>query len=745
MEGTAGTFAPGDRITNYEILGLAGAGGMGFVYKALDEKLERAVALKFLPPELTFSDKDRKRLLQEAKAASALDHPNIGVIHGIEETPDGRIFIVMAFYEGTTLSQRIRKGPISIAETVQVCHQIAVGLSEAHKHNIIHRDIKPSNIILTNQNVVKIVDFGLALILKDLSATRSLSAPGTPVYMAPEQIQLAPADRRSDIWALGVVLAEMLLGHHPFGGESWGAIVYRILNAPPDSLANFPQDLQVITYCALAKNPDRRYQGCPEFLSDLDRFRSQLQSLEVDPKAETLSTSALAAKGLQKYVHDASGSSKSTVGERSNTRRWLMGTVAVLAVLATVWLSPLRSWVLSRHLFGHQPEKAAYEAYLSAANHLQRYDRKGNLDLAISELKSTVERDPKFALGFAELGEAYRLKYQQDHDHKWLDEALTNCKSALALDSGVSAIYVTLGRIHNDSGNHDLAITEFQQALALDPRNAEALQGLAYAHESAGRISDAEAAFNRAVALRPDSWNSYNALGLFYYRQHRLPDAIAQLNRATELTPDNTLAYNNLAGAYLASARPEDLVLAEKALRRSIEISPTYPALANLGFLYIQQKRYLESAEMTKKALKLNDKDFLAWENLDWAYRWLGQDAKAAVARTKAVELLERAAQANPRDAQAQSHLAYHYGGKGLREEALTRVQAALALAPEDPDVLANVSATYEELGDHKQAVEYAQLSLQKGFTLADLLPDPDMRSVLADASFRAQATLTNR
>jgi serine/threonine protein kinase/Tfp pilus assembly protein PilF len=728
MEGRPGTFAAGDRITDYEILGLAGAGGMGFVYKALDKKLERVVALKFLPPELTFSDKDRKRLLQEAKAASALDHPNIGVIYGIEETTEGQTFIVMAFYKGTTLSQRILKGPISIGETVQICHQIALGLSEAHKHNIIHRDIKPSNIILTNQNVVKIVDFGLALILNDLSATRSLGTPGTAVYMAPEQTQRVPADRRSDMWALGIVMTEMLLGHHPFARENWGATIYAILNDPPDSLTNFPQDLQVIASRALAKNPDRRYQGCLEFLSDLDRFRSQLQSVEVDLGTEGLSTSPPAA-----------------VREKSNARRWLIGTVAILAVLATLWFSPLGPWVLRRHLVGHQPEKAAYEAYLSAVSSIHRYDQKGNLDLAISELKSAIERDPRFALGFAELGEAYRLKYQQDHDQKWVNEALANCKSALALDSGLSGVYVTLGRIHNDSGDHDLAMTEFQKALGLDPRNAEAVQGVAYAYESAGRISDAESAYKKAVALRPDSWDAYNTLGLFYYRQHRFSEAIAQLNRAIDLTPDNTLAYNNLAGAYLASARPEDLVLAEKALRRSIAANPTYPALANLGFLYLQQKRYLESAEMTEEALKLNDKDFLTWENLDWAYRWLGQDAKSAAARIKALELLEQGAQANPRDAQIQSHLACQYGGRGLREQALTRVQAALALEPENPDVLANVSATYEELGDHRQAVQYAQLSLKKGFTIADLVPDPDMRSVLADSSFHAQELTTNQ
>src|SRR5215831_18133906 len=173
MEETAKSLAAGDRVLNYEILDLAGVGGMGIVYKALDTKLQRLVALKFLPPHLTSSDHDRKRLLHEARSASTLDHPNIGVIHAIEETPDGQTFIVMAFYEGMTLMQRIASGPLSVYDAVGIACQIAQGLGEAHNHNIIHRDIKPSNILLTRQGVAKIVDFGLALVLTDMGSTRS--------------------------------------------------------------------------------------------------------------------------------------------------------------------------------------------------------------------------------------------------------------------------------------------------------------------------------------------------------------------------------------------------------------------------------------------------------------------------------------------------------------------------------------------------------------------------------------------
>jgi serine/threonine protein kinase/Flp pilus assembly protein TadD len=737
MEDTARTFTTGDRISNYEILGLAGIGGMGVVYKALDNKLERQVALKFLPPHLTFSEKDRKRLLQEAKAASALDHPNIGVIHGIDDTPDGQAFIVMAFYEGTNLSQHIKSGPLALLEAVDIACQAASGLAEAHRHHIIHRDIKPSNILITRQGLVKIVDFGLALVLTDLDSTRSLDLRGTAVYMAPEQIQRVPPDQRSDIWALGVVLAEMLLGNHPFLRDSWTTTISAIVNDPPSGIDRAPQDLQAIVFQALAKDPTNRYQSCDLFLADLKRFRSRLQMVEAAPDDLTLTTPTIALKDLERYARDASDPFKTDDERKQKIRSRLLVAFSVAALLVAFWFSPLRPALWNR-ISGHGTQSVAYESYLSAVNLVRRYDKPGNLDRAIAELRSAVARDPQFALGHAELGEAYRLKYQQDHDSKWLDEALANCKTALSLDGSLSAVYATLGRIHHDAGNHDLALTEFHRALDLDPQNADAFNGIGYAQEAAGHIPEAETNYKKAVALRPDYWDSYNTLGSFYQRQHRPQDAIAQLKKAVDLAPDNALAYDNLAVVYLTGGTPQDLVEAEKALRKSVDLTPSYAAYANLGYLYSQQDRFADAAEMTRKALQLNGKDFLVWENLLNDYLELGQKDNALAARNQALELLEQAAQSRPRDAQVQAHLALHYGSKGMRNQAMTRVQSALALAPNDADVLANVAEAYEAMGDRKQAIQYAQLSLQNGYTLADLRRDPDMKAVLVDPEFQA-------
>src|SRR5215471_9814884 len=152
----------GETVSHYRVLEKLGAGGMGVVYKALDLQLERAVALKFLPHELLPSDSDRERFLREARSASALDHPNIGVIHGVDKTPDGHLFIVMAYYDGQTLGQKLRSGPLPLREALDLMIQICAGLAAAHARNIIHRDIKPSNILVTKDGAVRIVDFGLA-------------------------------------------------------------------------------------------------------------------------------------------------------------------------------------------------------------------------------------------------------------------------------------------------------------------------------------------------------------------------------------------------------------------------------------------------------------------------------------------------------------------------------------------------------------------------------------------------------
>jgi eukaryotic-like serine/threonine-protein kinase len=179
MSEAASALASGERVGNYQILGKLGAGGMGEVYKALDLKLQRTVALKFLPPELNAGERDKERFLREAQTASSLDHTHIGVIHGIEETPDGRSFIVMAYYDGESLAQKIQAGSLAFRDAVDMAIQIGEGLAEAHAHHIVHRDIKPSNVTITSQGTAKIVDFGLARIVATPTATQTGGTTGT--------------------------------------------------------------------------------------------------------------------------------------------------------------------------------------------------------------------------------------------------------------------------------------------------------------------------------------------------------------------------------------------------------------------------------------------------------------------------------------------------------------------------------------------------------------------------------------
>jgi serine/threonine-protein kinase len=380
---------------------------------------------------------------------------------------------------------------------------------------------------------------------------------------------------------------------------------------------------------------------------------------------------------------------------------------------------------------------AAYESYLKALGYMQRYDKPGNLQLAVDALKSAVETDPHFALGFGELGEVYRLKYQTEKDSRWIEQALANCKRALELQDRLPSVYVTLGRVHDATGKADLAVEEFQHALQLDPRSVEAQNGMAHAYENAGRIKDAEAAFQHVIALRPDYWDGYNTLALFYDRQRRYDEAIAQLNKALRLTPDNAVLYFNLGAFYLDTGDLKKHPEAEKELRKSIELSPSYAAYANLGILYMQEKRYEESAQMSEKALRQNDKDYVVWDNLASAYEWLKIKDKAAEARGRELELVEREAETKGRDAQVQSVLGVLYAQKKLRDKALPRVQAALALSPDDPGILANIGEAYEDLGERREAVKFIERSMEKGTALEDLRANHALQDLLSDTNFR--------
>ncbi len=266
----------GTRISHYEILEKLGEGGMGVVYKATDTRLDRTVALKFLPPHAILSEETKGRFMQEAKAAAALNHSHICTIYGVEES-DGKMFIAMEYIDGGTLRSKLPFPKVD--DAVGIAVQIAEALSEAHVKGIVHRDIKADNIMLTSKGQAKVMDFGLAKLKGSLKLTRTSSTVGTLAYMAPEQIQGGDVDSRSDIFSFGVLLFEMLTGKTPFRGEHEAAMVYSIVNEEPQSLDQLRSDLPpVITYViqkCLEKDAADRYQHMEDVVSELRRSQKK--------------------------------------------------------------------------------------------------------------------------------------------------------------------------------------------------------------------------------------------------------------------------------------------------------------------------------------------------------------------------------------------------------------------------------------------------------------------------------------
>ncbi len=269
----------GRSLQHYAVRSVLGGGGMGVVYQAEDTRLKRPVALKFLPPSLSRDAAAKQRFLREARAASALDHPNICTIHEVGETPEGQLFIAMACYRGETLRSRIERGPLPFDEAVEWALQTAEGLVMAHARGIIHRDVKPANLMITEEGIVKILDFGLAKLSSGAHLTQTGAAIGTAAYMSPEQARGEAVDHRTDIWAFGVVLYEMLAGRRPFDGDFAPAVLYSVLNQDPRPItgmrSGLPMQIGLLIDRALAKSVEARYQRMADLLADLQALRDR--------------------------------------------------------------------------------------------------------------------------------------------------------------------------------------------------------------------------------------------------------------------------------------------------------------------------------------------------------------------------------------------------------------------------------------------------------------------------------------
>ncbi len=270
------------QVGHYKILQRIGKGGMGIVYRAHDTRLDRPVALKFLSLQHGADRSGALRLIREARAASRLDHPNICAVHEIGETPDGRLFIAMAFCDGETLAEKIARGPLPVSEALKHATAMADALSCAHEAGIVHRDLKPANVIVTARGEVKIVDFGLAKIRGMTTITARGSLLGTAAYMSPEQTRGVAFDARTDVWSLGVVVYEMLSGGRPFPGDTIDVVIQRIREVEPAPLETLrpevPSWLSSAVRTALRKDPEARYGSAAELLRDLQSGRAGSRS-----------------------------------------------------------------------------------------------------------------------------------------------------------------------------------------------------------------------------------------------------------------------------------------------------------------------------------------------------------------------------------------------------------------------------------------------------------------------------------
>ena len=275
----------GSTISHYKILEKLGQGGMGVVYKAQDTKLGRVVALKFLKADALDDEEAKTCFLREARAAAALDRSNVCSIYDVDEE-DGQTFLAMSFVEGESIRGKISRRPLPVNEALDYAIQAAQGLQEAHSKGIVHRDIKSANLMVTQQGQVKIMDFGLARLADQSRLTKTATFLGTPAYMSPEQAQRKPADARSDIWSLGVVLYEMVSGRLPYEGENEHGVLYGIVGSEPEPLTalrvGLPVELDRIVGKAMAKKPEERYQHVEDMLVDL-------RSLRRTPKASGVS------------------------------------------------------------------------------------------------------------------------------------------------------------------------------------------------------------------------------------------------------------------------------------------------------------------------------------------------------------------------------------------------------------------------------------------------------------------------
>jgi serine/threonine-protein kinase len=732
----------GKTISHYKILKKLGEGGMGEVHLAQDTKLSRKVALKFLPVQLASDGELKERFEREARAAAALNHPNIITIHEVTEH-ENRPFIAMEYVEGESLKDLIARKELSVGEVLDIALQISDGLAAAHQAGIVHRDIKPQNILMGKDRRVRICDFGLAKAKKDVTLTQVGSTLGTIAYMSPEQAQGKEADHRSDIFSFGVVLYEMITGQLPFKGEHDAAVIHSIVNDTPEPLARYksdvPEGLQKAVGKAMEKSLQTRYQHVDELGADLRKLRIELDSgvtktLEAketaSPSIAVLPFANLSADEEQEYFCD--GMAEDII----NALTQLEGLRVVARTSAFAFkgkhedireigrkLSVGTLLEGSVRKVGGRVRITAQLINVADGYHLwsERFDR---------DLSDVFAIQDEISLAIVE---KLKVKLLGDEKEKMLKRYTSNLE---AYD-----LYLK-GRYHwNRRAPESLkkAAAHFEEVIRKDPEYALAYTGLAdcYSMLEQVEVLPAKEAFPKAKALA---------------------------SKALEI--DENLAEAHTSLAYVLWSYDWDWVGMEREFRRAIELNPNYATAHQwfaLALLFL--RRNSEAVEEIQRALELDPLSLIVNTAAGWLYMYAGQEEKALEHAQKILDIDPTfgfahmiLAAVNERrgryDEAVEGHLKIDSFAGTLTQQEIASLRAAYAssgwtgylrkrLEIKQPEAEQGKVPPYDiawlcaRLGDDEKALEWLRRAYdERNRAMAGILIDDDFDKLRSDPRF---------